>query len=180
MLPITQALVDLLEGQFGVHFASGEAVVVAQRRGPGALRGSARPGRGACCALGLPETLTVGYTGHLYAGRGMGLLVELARRFPQVSFLWVGGRPENVAAWQRRLAEEKIENITLAGFVQNSRLPLYQAAAEILLMPYERQIAGSGGGNSAGVRQPDENVRVYGLRAGDRLQRPARDPRGAG
>jgi glycosyltransferase involved in cell wall biosynthesis len=104
--------------------------------------------------LNLPDCLTVGYSGHLYPGRGMGLLVELARRYEQIQFLWVGGRPADVAGWQNRLQAENIENVTLTGFVENSRLPLYQAAMDILLMPYERMIEGSSGGNSADFCSP--------------------------
>jgi glycosyltransferase involved in cell wall biosynthesis len=84
----------------------------------------------------------------------MNLLVELARRFPQVHFLWVGGHPSDVTHWQAQLTSQNITNVTLTGFVENSRLPLYQAAAEILLMPYERVIAGSSGGNSAAYCSP--------------------------
>jgi glycosyltransferase involved in cell wall biosynthesis len=104
--------------------------------------------------LGLREGFTAGYTGHLYAGRGTGLLVELARRFPQVNFLWVGGREQDVGSWRVKLEAEKLYNITLTGFVDNSRLPSYQAAADVLLMPYERSIAGSSGGNSARYASP--------------------------
>jgi len=104
--------------------------------------------------LGLPEGFTAGYTGHLYPGRGMGLLVELARRFPQVNFLWVGGKPEDVSNWRTKLQAENLSNVTLTGFVDNSRLPTYQVAAEVLLMPYERTIAGSSGGNSATYASP--------------------------
>jgi O-antigen/teichoic acid export membrane protein/glycosyltransferase involved in cell wall biosynthesis len=153
LLPITQALVDLLEGQYHYRFTPGEVVVSPNGVDMERYRDLPSPpeARG---RLGLPEALTLGYTGHLYAGRGMGLLVELARRFPRVSFLWVGGRPEEVAAWRGRLAEKKLTNVTLTGFVENSRLPLYQAAADLLLMPYERQIAGSSGGDSAAYASP--------------------------
>lgn len=104
--------------------------------------------------LGLPEGFTAGYTGHLYPGRGLSLLVELARRFPQVNFLWVGGKPEDVNSWRLKLQAENLMNVTLTGFVENSRLPLYQAAADVLLMPYERIIAGSSGGDSASYASP--------------------------
>ncbi|OGO66123.1 MAG: hypothetical protein A2030_06895 [Chloroflexi bacterium RBG_19FT_COMBO_50_10] len=104
--------------------------------------------------LGLPPMLTAGYTGHLYPGRGMNLLLELARCFINLNFLWVGGHPPDVSVWRERLAAEKIENITLTGFVQNSQLPLYQAAADILLMPYEKVITGSSGGNSITYASP--------------------------
>ncbi|OGO31877.1 MAG: hypothetical protein A2136_04160 [Chloroflexi bacterium RBG_16_54_11] len=104
--------------------------------------------------LGLPPKLTAGYSGHLYPGRGMDLLLKLAKRFPAIHFLWVGGRAEDVNAWRERLAAEKIENVSLAGFVQNSQLPIYQAACDTLLMPYERVITGSSGGDSASYASP--------------------------
>ena len=45
-------------------------------------------------------------------------------------------------------------NIQLTGFVDNQRLPFYQMAAEILLMPYGKTISGSSGGNIADVSSP--------------------------
>lgn len=105
-------------------------------------------------SLRLPPTLTVGYTGHLYPGRGMTLVTELARCFPGINFLWVGGVEQDVHNWRERLAAENIGNITLTGFVENSQLPLYQAAADILLMPYESVISGSSGGNSSSYASP--------------------------
>jgi glycosyltransferase involved in cell wall biosynthesis len=104
--------------------------------------------------LQIPQILTVGYTGHFYSGRGMGLLLELARRFPQVQFLWVGGQEPDVHLWKQQLDRENITNVRLTGFIENKSLPLYQAAADILLMPYEQVITGSSGGNSAEYCSP--------------------------
>ena len=42
----------------------------------------------------------------------------------------------------------------MTGFIENSKLPLYQAACDILLMPYENAIAGSSGGNSVDICSP--------------------------
>lgn len=104
--------------------------------------------------LGLKAGLTVGYSGHFYPGRGMDILLDLAQALPQVNFLWMGGRPEDIAPWQEQLAQIGIRNVTITGFIANSRLPLYQAAADILLMPYNRAISGSSGGNIARVINP--------------------------
>ena len=104
--------------------------------------------------LGLPERVTVGCTGHLYAGRGAELFLALAGRFPQASFVWTGGRPEDVAAQRERAARAGLQNVTFSGFVPQSEVPLHQAAADILLMPYGRSIAGSSGGNSADICSP--------------------------
>jgi glycosyltransferase involved in cell wall biosynthesis len=49
---------------------------------------------------------------------------------------------------------QAVENITLTGFVSNAVLPKYQAAADVLLMPYGTTIAGSGGGDSVDIASP--------------------------
>ncbi len=95
--------------------------------------------------LNLKNGPTVGYTGHFYAGRGMELLLELARALPKVNFLWAGGTPEAVARWRARLESVHASNVTLTGFIENSQLPLIQAAADILLMPYGSSISSSSG-----------------------------------
>jgi glycosyltransferase involved in cell wall biosynthesis len=104
--------------------------------------------------LGFAEQPTVVYSGHLYAGRGMQLLVGLAQAFPSVAFIWVGGRLADVETWREQLSRQGIENVRLTGFIPNQDLPLYQAAGDVLLMPYERSIAGSSGGNSVDICSP--------------------------
>jgi glycosyltransferase involved in cell wall biosynthesis len=64
----------------------------------------------------------------------------------------VGGRPEDIDAWKQRVESD---NILFTGFVPNQNLPLYQSAADILLMPYSRAIMGSSGSaDSAAVASP--------------------------
>jgi glycosyltransferase involved in cell wall biosynthesis len=104
--------------------------------------------------LGLPEKPTAGFTGHIYPGRGADLLFELAVRMPEVHFLWVGGKPDEVSFWRERLAQAGVSNVTMTGFVENSRLPLFQAAADVLLMPYGRSISASSGQDIAEVINP--------------------------
>ena len=104
--------------------------------------------------LALPSQPTVLCAGHLYAGRGATLFMDLARQFSQVSFVWVGGRSEDVSAYRQEAERAGLHNATFTGFVSNRRLPCYQAAADVLLMPYARTIAGSSGGNSADICSP--------------------------
>jgi glycosyltransferase involved in cell wall biosynthesis len=104
--------------------------------------------------LKLKDGLTVGYSGHFYAGRGMDLLMELARAMPDVNFLWVGGTPEAVEEWRTKLNAARSSNVTLTGFIENSRLPLYQAAADILLMPYGHSVSASSGQDIVEVINP--------------------------
>ena len=104
--------------------------------------------------LNLEDKLTAGFTGHIYPGRGADLLFELAKRMPDVNFLWVGGTPDEVAYWRGQLDEAGASNVTMTGFVEHSRLPLYQSAADVLLMPYGRSISASSGQDIAEVINP--------------------------
>lgn len=104
--------------------------------------------------LNLPDGLTVGFTGHIYPGRGADLLFALAKEMPQVNFLWVGGTPELVAHWRGELQRAQMTNVTMTGFVKHESIPLYQAAADILLMPYSRSIEASSGQDIAEVINP--------------------------
>ncbi|MBG0787052.1 MAG: glycosyltransferase, partial [Anaerolineaceae bacterium] len=153
VLTNTQALKDVLVETFGLSDMVDEILI-----GPNGVelaRYQDLPSEEAARKeLGLPEGFTAGYTGHFYAGRGMELMLTLAKTLPEVNFLWVGGQPADVTQWQQRLADEGVHNITLTGFVDNAILPRYQAAADVLLMPYGTQIAGSGGGNSAEIASP--------------------------
>jgi glycosyltransferase involved in cell wall biosynthesis len=153
LLFITHALREVLEREQGMRLPDNQCLIAPDgvdmeryARLPSPAEARAR--------LHLPEGLTAGYTGHLYPGRGMDLLLRLAQRFPQVNFLWVGGRPSDVDFWRSRIAKLGLANVRLAGFVPNQQIPLYQAAAEILLMPYEETITGSSGGNTAEVCSP--------------------------
>ncbi len=104
--------------------------------------------------LGLREATTALYSGGFYPGRGVDNLYELAKHFPEVQFIWVGGKPSQIANWQQKLDENNLKNVMLTGYIANQNLPLYQAAAEILLMPYKSKVAGNSGGDIAQVTSP--------------------------
>jgi glycosyltransferase involved in cell wall biosynthesis len=104
--------------------------------------------------LNLKQGLTVGFTGHIYAGRGADLLFELAKQMPQVNFLWVGGTPELVESWRNKLHEANSKNVMMTGFVKHDVIHLYQAASDILLMPYSSSISASSGQDIAEVINP--------------------------
>ncbi len=104
--------------------------------------------------LGLANQFIAVYTGHLYQGRGMALLIELAKSLPNIQFIWVGGRVEDVDYWRDLSEKLELRNLTLTGFVNNEEIPAYQLLADVLLMPYENTIAGSSGGNSVDFCSP--------------------------
>jgi len=95
---------------------------------------------------------TAGYFGSLVAGRGVELICELARRIPGMEFLMLGGNPEEVEAWKTRTGAS--ENIRWLGHVPNAEVPLHQAACDVLLMPYQREVTIRGKGNTAEIMSP--------------------------
>lgn len=102
----------------------------------------------------LPERFTVGYTGHMYPGRGAEMILEMADRLPEMNFLLVGGEAHDLQHLSQIIETLELKNVTLVGFVANSDLPLYQAACEVLLMPYQNKVQASSGGDIARYLSP--------------------------
>lgn len=105
-------------------------------------------------ALRIPQGFVASYTGQLYSGRGMSLMLELARRNPQITFLWAGGEALTVADWKDRIAGGGYANVRLLGFVANSDLPLVHAASDVLLMPYQPHVKTSSGSDTMAFASP--------------------------
>ena len=153
MTVTTSALRKALERSTDLKFPDGSVIVAPNGVELEKYEGLPNPAE-ARRQLNLPEGPTVGFTGHIYPGRGADLLFGLAQRMPQVRFLWVGGTPELVEFWRAKLGEAGLTNVTMTGFVEHARIPLYQAAADILLMPYSRSISASSGQDIAEVINP--------------------------
>ena len=150
---ITSALKQLADERFGVKAREGEYIIAPD--GVDLERYQSLPDPAAARKQqGLEEALTAVYSGGFYPGRGLELMQQLALSFPQVHFLWLGGTEEQVSNWRARLQDAGVNNVRLTGFIPNSQLPLYQAAADILLMPYSRSFSGSGGGDIGAVSSP--------------------------
>ncbi len=151
LVSITRALVNVLGREFHMQLDAKDVVIAPN--GVELERFASLPDPVmARRQLGFREAPTVMCTGHLYAGRGAELFLSVARSLPEAHFVWVGGRTDDIAAWKKRTESD---NVTFTGFIPNDELPLYQAAADILLMPYGRSIMGSSGtADSASVASP--------------------------
>jgi len=104
--------------------------------------------------LMLPDRFTVGYSGHLYSGRGIDLLLEIAGELTDCNYLITGGEPRHVSRYQRLVESRRLGNVFLTGFVPNQELPLYQASCEALAMPYQHEVAASSGGDIGSYLSP--------------------------
>jgi glycosyltransferase involved in cell wall biosynthesis len=153
ILPTTAMLRDSLERQYGVELRHPLAVLSPNGVDLERYR-DLPPPQEARRRLGLEERLTAVYTGHLYAGRGIGLILELARLNPSMGFVLAGGEPVSIEHWRRQAQASGLSNFVLLGFVPNDELPLVQAAGDMLLMPHERRVLDSGGGDIAPFTNP--------------------------
>lgn len=87
--------------------------------------------------------LNVGYTGHLYPGKGIEVVNRIAPMSPFAHFHIVGGREEDVAHWQKELEGQR--NVTFYGHVPHEKVPAYLAAFDVALLPNQASVRGNAG-----------------------------------
>jgi glycosyltransferase involved in cell wall biosynthesis len=90
-------------------------------------------GRAPRRALGAPPR--IGYVGSLYPGRGVEIVLDLARRMPDVCFDVVGGSERDLARWK---AMAMPANLQLHGFQPPARLATFYATFDVVLLPHPR------------------------------------------
>jgi len=88
----------------------------------------------------------VGYVGHLYEGKGINLIIELAREETSVDFHVVGGTDKDLKTWRSRAGD--ISNLEFHGHVPPANVGDYLASFDVVLAPYQRQVHGAGGGTN--------------------------------
>lgn len=93
----------------------------------------------------------IGYVGHLYAGRGAELILELARRLPEAEFHFVGGTVPDI----RRLRTGAPVNAIFHGHVAHAETARHYRAFDAVLAPYQRKVAVHGGaGDTSAFMSP--------------------------
>ncbi|MEV8604011.1 glycosyltransferase family 4 protein [Streptomyces griseoviridis] len=96
---------------------------------------------------GRPGAPSIGYVGHLYEGRGIGLVLALAGRFPDCDFHLVGGAPEDLARWRN---EARPSNAHFHGHLPPAAVAEYYALFDVVLAPYQAKIYTAGGHGETG------------------------------
>lgn len=93
-----------------------------------------------------------GYTGHLYQGRGVDVILSLAAACPDIAFHIVGGRPDDIAHWKNQYDGG---NIHFYGHLPHKDVANYIAAFDVLLAPYQKKVSVHGNtGNTASWMSP--------------------------
>lgn len=82
--------------------------------------------------LDLSQPLAV-YTGHLFAWKGVDTLARAAARVSEIDVAFVGGTEQGIARFKQSYGH--ISNIRIVGHVPHDQAVLWQAAADILVVP---------------------------------------------
>lgn len=86
---------------------------------------------------GRAGALKLGYIGHLYQGKGMEIVCELALQKDEVDFHVIGGMEKDIAFWKDRV---KSDNIFFHGYVQQNRISRCINTLDICLLPNQKTI----------------------------------------
>lgn len=86
--------------------------------------------------LGLPpDRPTVAYTGHVRRNKGIDAMLDVAALTSEVQYLIVGGLPDDLAELRANIAERRLRNVTLVGWVPATELSPFLYAADVLMIP---------------------------------------------
>jgi glycosyltransferase involved in cell wall biosynthesis len=80
----------------------------------------------------------VGYFGHLYPGRGIGVIKELAKRHPDIAFIMFGGNDQDI---KQLRASNRYKNFFVLGHLSPAKSQHIMAAMDVLLMPYQKIVS---------------------------------------
>ena len=79
----------------------------------------------------------IGYFGHLYKGRGIEIIQEMAIQLPNCLFLIFGGNDSEIDFWKK---SNHSSNLHFKGFVDYSLVQKLIPLFDILLMPYQNKV----------------------------------------
>ncbi|RLA84385.1 MAG: hypothetical protein DRG78_01580 [Epsilonproteobacteria bacterium] len=95
--------------------------------------------------------LKLGYTGHLYQGRGIDIILSIASLLEEMEFHIVGGNQKDINFWQKKA---KSNNVIFHGFVEPSEVYKYINSFDIMLAPYQNKVTIAGKDDSSKYMSP--------------------------
>ena len=90
---------------------------------------------------GKSSKLRVGYVGQLYEGKGVEVIEAIAKDMPDIDFHVIGGSPEDVIFWQKRMISD---NVFFYGSIKRKHLACYYRSLDVCLLPNQEEVFGAG------------------------------------
>jgi glycosyltransferase involved in cell wall biosynthesis len=100
---------------------------------------------------GAKAKVKVGYLGHLYQGRGIDIIIELARNNSQSDFHIIGGEQKDIDFW---VDKGVTANIYFYGHMKTQIAEQYRKQFDVLLSPYQRVVSIAGKGDTSAYMSP--------------------------
>ena len=98
------------------------------------------------------NVVKVGYFGSLYHGRGIRLIIEIAKGLKHIDFIIGGGTPEEIENLKNDYSSS---NTFFLGHIQPRIVYRYRNSVDLLIAPYEKEVSMAGGtGNSVDFMNP--------------------------
>lgn len=95
--------------------------------------------------------LRIGYTGGMYKGRGLDLIVKIAEQMPESTFHIAGGTADDL----RNVSGAEIpENVYCYGYLKPSCVSGFLKKMDVLIAPYQKDTETIGGTRSADYMSP--------------------------
>jgi glycosyltransferase involved in cell wall biosynthesis len=88
-------------------------------------------------AATLTAGFKVGYVGSLYPGKGMEIILPLAKKCPAIQFHIVGGKRDQIENIRK---DQQLANVEFHGFKTQQEIPPLLKAFDILIAPYTRVV----------------------------------------
>ncbi len=94
----------------------------------------------------------IGYIGHLYDGRGIDLVINLAADNTDIGFHLIGGAEKDIQRWKEFASS--LHNVFFYGFKPHNEVADYAINFDLLLAPYQSSVSVNGGSNTVNWMSP--------------------------
>jgi len=135
LVVITETLREVYREKYGPRLPDDKIRVLADGADTPFYRRKKKPWPGRNGAL------QVGYVGHLYKGKGVEIVLEIAKQMSDVDFHIVGGLEKDLQILKARRLPE---NVYTHGFVPQSELSMTINALDICLLPNQKTVVAHG------------------------------------
>ncbi|MFY4808012.1 glycosyltransferase [Aliarcobacter butzleri] len=100
------------------------------------------------------SSFNIGYIGSLYKGRGIDIIIEMAKVLLDHKFNIYGGEEDQLLALKEEIKQLNLNNIFVYGHIANSEVPKILCEQDILLMPYQKKVQVRGSEDTSAWMSP--------------------------
>jgi glycosyltransferase involved in cell wall biosynthesis len=100
------------------------------------------------------SSFNIGYVGSLYKGRGIEIIIEMAKILSHHKFNIYGGEDEQILVLKQEIKQLNLNNIFVYGHIANNEVPKTLCEQDVLLMPYQKKVQVRGSEDTSAWMSP--------------------------